>query len=49
MTILLCNRKDEMGRYKIGKGFTVALTISYIFIMITVINNLITIIKGFLA
>ena len=49
MTILLCNRKDEMGRYRIGKGFTVALTISYIFIMITVINNLVTIIKGFMA
>ncbi len=49
MTILLCNRKDEMGRYKIGKGFTVALTISYVFIMITVINNLITIIQGIFA
>ena len=49
MTILLCNRKDEMGRYRVGKGFTVVLSIAYLFVMITVINNLITIVGKFLA
>ena len=45
MTILLCNRTDEMGKYKIGKGFTVALTIAYLFVMVTVVNNLIGILS----
>lgn len=49
MTILLCNRRDEMNEYKIGKGFTVALTIAYLFIMITVINNLVGIISGIIG
>lgn len=48
MTILLCNRKDEMGKYKVNIPFTVALTVAYVFVMITVVNNLITIVNGFL-
>lgn len=49
MTILLCNRKDEMGSYKVKTPFTVVLSVAYIFVMITVINNLINIVRGFLA
>ena len=49
MTILLCNRKDEMASYKVKTPFTVVLSVAYIFVMITVINNLINIVRGFLA
>lgn len=49
MTILLCNRKDEMGSYKVKTPFTVVLSVAYIFVMVTVINNLINIVRGFLA
>ncbi len=48
MTILLCNRKDEMGEYRVNKPFTVVLSIAYVFVMVTVINNLINIVSGFL-
>lgn len=44
MTILLCNRKDEMGGFKVKPGFTVALSVAYIFVMVTVVNNVITLI-----
>ena len=48
MTILLVNRKDEMGSYKIGKGYTIALSVAYIVIMVTVVNSLVTIINRYL-
>jgi len=46
MTILLVNRKDEMGQFKIGKSYTTALIISYLVIMVTVVNNGINIVSG---
>ncbi len=49
MTILLLNNKKDMKEYKIGAGYNIALIISYVVVMITVINNLIGIIKGFMA
>lgn len=49
MTILLLNNKKEMKEYKIGMVYNVALVISYIVVMITVINNLVTIISSFMA
>lgn len=45
MTILLLNRKNEMGKYRIGSGFSAALIIAYAVIMVTVINNLINIVS----
>jgi len=48
MTILLVNRKDEMGEFKISKGYTTALIISYLVIMVTVVNNGISIVSGLL-
>ena len=44
MTILLCNRRDEMGEFRVKPGFTAALSVAYIFVMVTVVNNVITLI-----
>ena len=49
MTILLLNNKKEMKEYKIGMACNVALVISYIVVMITVVNNFLTIIGNFMA
>ena len=49
MAILLCNRKDEMGEYKVSKPFTALLSVAYIAVMIMVIYNLINIVRGFLS
>lgn len=48
MTILLCRRQDEMENYKVGNVFTIVLSIAYLFVMITVINNLVTIVRNFI-
>lgn len=49
MTILLLNNKKEMGEYKAKIGLTAALVVSYAVVLYMVINNVITIIRGFMA
>ena len=46
-TILILNRKDEMGEYTIKPYYTILLVIAYIVALITIVNNLIGIISGF--
>ncbi|MCU6762322.1 Probable manganese transport protein MntH [uncultured Roseburia sp.] len=46
MTILLLNRKDEMGEHKVSVGFTCGLLVSYGVVLYMVVNNVITLAGG---
>lgn len=49
MTILLLNSKKQMGEMRVKTGMTVALIISYIVVLYMVVNNLISIVRGFMG
>lgn len=49
MTILLLRNKNEMKTYRIGSGYMAALIVSYGVVMVTVINNIVTLIRQFTA
>lgn len=49
LTIFLLNKKEEMGEQKTHIAFTIALVASYLVVLYMVVNNIITIVRGFLA
>lgn len=49
LTILLVNKKSEMGEYKASGAFTGVLLVSYIAVLYMVVNNLLNVVNGLLG